>query len=360
MKKLFLPLLLFFSCFAQAQDRYEYHIPKATNDGWQVNAASTEGMDLALYEKLFTSLNAQEHKMHSMLIIKNSKLVMEEYFNGYDQEKHQDLRSVTKSVISLLVGIAIEKGNIQSIDDPVAMYLPEFKDSKDPSDSKGQITIRHLLTMSSGMDCNDWDPKSAGQEDKLYKKKRWLDHMAGLPMVNEPGTASYYCTGGVMLLARIVELYGGMSWRAQAMQYLFKPMGITDVKFGHTSKKSMPEASKRLYMRPRDVAKIGQLVLKRGEWEGKQLVPSSWIEEISFKKTQISGLDYSFLWWKLPFTKDDQKVDATCATGNGGQYILVFPEHNLVAVFTGGAYNSQEDKLPFAIVNKVILPSLSR
>lgn len=360
MKK-FLILISLVSCGTLcAQQKYEYQTPALLNDGWEIGNASKEGLNLQLFEQFFTALNAQEHKLHSMLLVKEGKLVMEEYFNGYDHEQRQDLRSVTKSVISLLIGIALEEGRITSVDDPVAKYVPEFSRAVDAGSDKQSITIRHLLTMSSGMDCNDWDKQSAGQEDKLYKKKNWLKHMAGLAMLSDPGTESYYCTGCVMLLAHILELTSGLSWRYEAQKYLFGPMGITDVEFAHTSKKSMPEASKRLYMRPRDVAKLGQLILKWGQWEQKQLVPASWIEQISFRKTQISGLDHSYLWWKLPFEKDGKKVDATCATGNGGQYILVFPEYDLVAIFTGGAYNSQEDKLPFAIVNKVILPSLSR
>lgn len=360
MKKLFLLLIILSPASLLAQQPYEYHKPTVREDGWQVSTLKDEGIDLPLFEQFLTALSAQEHKMHSMLLVKNGKLVMEEYFNEFDHETRQDLRSVTKSVISLLVGIAIEKGNIASVDDPVSKYLYEFRSAANDDPGKQMITIENLLTMSSGMDCNDWDKKSAGQEDKLYKKKNWLDYMADLPMVRDPGSESYYCTGGVMVLTRILELTSGMDWRLQADEYLFKPMGITNVEYGHTSKKKMPSASHRLYMLPRDVAKLGQLILKWGQWERKQLIPASWIEQISFRKTQISGLDYSYLWWKLPFEKDGKKVDATCATGNGGQYILIFPEYDLVAVFTGGAYNSQEDKLPFAIVNKVILPSLSR
>ncbi len=360
MKRLFLSLIIIIHAPLLAQQQYEYKTPALLSDGWEVGNASEEGLDVKLFEQVFTALNAQEHKMHSMLLVKEGKLVMEEYFNGYNHEQRQDLRSVTKSIISLLVGIAIDQGRIGSVDDPVAKYLYEFRSAANDAPEKRMITIEHLLTMSSGMDCNDWDKKSAGQEDKLYKKKNWYDFMAALPMVRNPGSESYYCTGGVMVLTRILELTSGMDWRLQADEYLFKPMGITDVEYGHTSKKKMPGASHRLYMRPRDVAKLGQLVLKWGQWKGKQLAPAAWIEQISFRKTQISGLDYSYLWWKLPFKKNGKKVDATCATGNGGQYILIFPEYDLVAVFTGGAYNSQEDKLPFAIVNKVILPSLSR
>ena len=112
-------------------------------------------------------------------------------------------------------------------------------------------------------------------------------------------------------------------------------------------------------MRPRDMAKLGQLVLQQGQWKGKQIVSKAWIEEATTPKTKITGIDYGYLWWNLPFQYQGKAIQCKLATGNGGQYIMVFPELELVAVFTGGAYNSQDDKLPFALMNRVILPSFS-
>ena len=112
-------------------------------------------------------------------------------------------------------------------------------------------------------------------------------------------------------------------------------------------------------MMPRDMAKIGKLILNKGMWDEQQIVSEEWINESISLKTKITGIDYGYLWWTISFKVKDQKVLATVATGNGGQYIMIFPDHNMVAVFTGGAYNSQEDKLPFAIMQDVFLPTFS-
>ena len=113
-------------------------------------------------------------------------------------------------------------------------------------------------------------------------------------------------------------------------------------------------------MTPRDLAKIGQLVLNKGSWNGQQIISGSWIEDATTPKTQITGIDYGYLWWNIPFKLGEKILTAKTATGNGGQYIMVIPELDLVAVFTGGAYNSQDDKLPFAIMQDIFLPTFGR
>ena len=299
-----------------------------------------------------------ETKIHSFLLLKNGDLFLEKYYGAYDRHSPHDLRSTTKSIRALLMGIALDKGLIKSLDDPVLNYLKDLKPQKNLDERKGQITLRHLLTMSSGLECNDWDPKSRGQEDRVYRKKDWLQYTMDLPMANDPGEVSAYCSMGAIMIAEVIHKTSGMSIQEFAQQYLFDPLAIQEVSWGHTANKEVLDAGKRLYMTPRDMAKLGQLVLQKGQWKGEQIVSKSWIEEATSPKTKITGIDYGYFWWNLPFQGMDQTYMATLAMGNGGQYIMVFPELKLVAVFTGGAYNSQEDKLPFAIMNRVILPTL--
>jgi CubicO group peptidase (beta-lactamase class C family) len=213
--------------------------------------------------------------------------------------------------------------------------------------------------MSSGLDCNDWDKKSEGQEDKVYRKKDWIKYTLNLPMVNEPGTVSNYCSMGVVLIAEIISQSSGMTIDKFAEQYLFKPLGIDNVSWHHTSKKEIISSGKRLYMCSRDMAKIGQLMLNKGKWNEKQVVSEKWIEESTRPKTKIAGIDYGYLWWNIPFKTKEKRIVSKLATGNGGQYIMIFPELDMVAVFTGGAYNSQEDKLPFAIMTDIFLPAFT-
>lgn len=257
------------------------------------------------------------------------------------------------------MGIAIDKGFIDNIDDPISKYLKPLAPKKNLDERKEKITIRNLLTMSSGLDCNDWDMKSKGQEDKVSKKRDWLQYTLDLPMINDPGAVSNYCSMGAILVAEIVSRASGMTIDKFAERYLFDPLGIVNVSWGHTSDKEIIPSGKRLYMTSRDVAKIGQLVLNDGKWMEQQLVSKKWIEESTIPKTKITGIDYGYFWWNLPFMVNGKVMISKAATGNGGQYIIVLPEIDMVAIFTGGAYNSAEDKVPFAVMTNVFLPTFA-
>jgi CubicO group peptidase (beta-lactamase class C family) len=342
-----------------AQNTYTYKQPKKLNDGWETNNLKAHNVDSTLLYKMFNQLNTQKHKLHSILLIKNDEIILEEYFDTYALDTQHDLRSTTKSIRSILLGIAIDKGFINSIDDPISKYLKDLVPEKNRDERKDKITIKHLLTMSPGWDCNDWDATSKGQEDRVYKKKDWLQYTLDLPMINDPGKVSNYCSMGAMLVAEIISRASEMSIDTFAEQFLFKPLGIDNISWGHTSDKNVIASGKRLYMTPRDMAKIGKLILNNGKWNDTQVVSKTWIEEATTPKTKITGIDYGYLWWNFPFKFKEKFTIAKLATGNGGQYIMVLPELEMVAVFTGGAYNSQEDKLPFVIMTDILLPTFS-
>jgi len=361
MKSITSILTILFVLNLSAQKTYTYSPPETLNDGWQTNSLKEKGYDTKLLKVLFEKLlYTDEHDIHSMLVVKDDEILLEEYFEDYKANTQHDLRSTSKSIRSLLLGIALDKGFIKSIDDPISKYLKTLKPKKNLDERKDAITIKHLITMSAGWDCNDWDKKSKGQEDRVYKKKDWLQYTLDLPMINDPGEVSTYCSMGVTLMTQIIVEASGMPIDAFANKFLFEPMDITNVGWNHTSKKSVINASKRLYMTPRDMAKIGKLILQKGEWNDQQLVSSEWIEAATTPKTKITGMDYGYLWLNIPFQlKDGSFITSKVATGNGGQYIMVFPQYNMIAIFTGGAYNSAKDKIPFAIVKDVLLPTFS-
>lgn len=355
-----LVVLVLLTTHIVAQSGYSYTQPKETNDGWKTDHLRSVGIDSTLIYNLFTQLRTADHKIHSALLIKNDKLVIEEYFNDHYQNKVHDLRSSTKSIRSILLGIAIDKGFINDINDPISKYLKNPKANKNLDSSKEEITVKHLITMSSGLDCNDWDKKSKGQEDKVYRKKDWLQYTLNLPMVNTPGEVSNYCSMGVVLMVEVISQASGMSISDFADKYLFNPLGINNVKWGHTSKKKVIDSAKRLYLTSRDMAKIGLLVLNNGEWNSKRIVSEKWITDSTTPKVKISNTDYGYLWWNIPFVLNNKKINSITAMGNGGQYIMIIPEHDIVGVFTGGAYNSEEDKVAFSIMNNIFLPSLAK
>ncbi|RMA64789.1 serine hydrolase domain-containing protein [Ulvibacter antarcticus] len=345
--------------FCYGQDTYTYSQPKELGDGWKTSDLKSQNVDTTLIYKLFNQLKDRENQIHSVLLVKNDQLIIEEYFKGQSVNDAHDLRSTTKSIRSILMGIAIDKGFIESIDDPISKYLKNPIPNKNLDERKEKITIKHLLTMSSGLDCNDFDRKSKGQEDKIYRKKDWLQYALDLPMVNEPGGVSNYCSIGTVLIAEIVSQASGMPIDKFAEQYLFNPLGITNVEWGHTSKKEVIPSAKRLYMRSRDMAKIGQLILNNGKWNDTQIISKKWVEESTSTKTKIEGIDYAYLWWNIPFKLNDKILVSKTASGNGGQFIIIIPEMDMVAVFTGGAYNSQDGQLAFAIMNDIFLPTFT-
>ncbi len=338
--------------------QYQYTTPETLDDSWQTTDIRIFAKDTTRLYKMMNQLNQVDHKLHSMLLIKDNQLLLEEYFSDYDLHQQHDLRSASKSITSILLGIAIDKGYIDNINDPITKYLKEPVPQKNKSLEKDQITIKHLVTMSSGLDCNDWDKSSLGQEDKVYKKKDWLQYFVDLPMVNTPGDIAQYCTMGQILATEIISQTSGMSIDEFCSQFLFEPMEITNVSWGHTSNKNVIPSAKRLYMTPRDMAKIGQLILDKGKWEGNQLVSENWVNQSTSPHVKITGVDYGFLWWSIPVKIDFEIYQCIAATGNGGQYIMTFPALDVVAVFTGGAYNSQDDKLPFKIIQDVLLPAI--
>jgi len=346
--------------YLHGQATYRYHPPKFMDDGWEIGDLVREGIDTTRIAQLFNQLREGPNQIHSVVIVQEKKLVVEEYFNGQERAVPHDLRSATKSIRSLLLGIAIDKGFIGSVHDPISKYLKNLTPKKNLDPRKETITIAHLMTMSSGWDCNDMDKKSVGQEDKVYRKKDWLQYTLDLPMINEPGKVAQYCSMGTILAAEIISQSSGLSIDQFAEKFLFVPLGISTVNWGHTSNKPVIPSGKRLYMTSRGLAKLGQLVLQKGHWNGQQIVSEKWMETSTTTKTQVNGMNYGYLWWQFTFPVNGRMVHSITATGNGGQHIMIFPELDLVAVFTGGAYNSQEARLPFMIMKDVFLPAFSK
>ncbi|MEO9891886.1 serine hydrolase [Aurantibacter sp.] len=353
-------IALITNAFCYGQEKYSYSQPSDLNDGWKTNSLLAKHVDTTLIHTLFNKALNKDNKLHSVLLIKNGELIIEEYFNGAATNLPHDLRSTTKSIRSILMGIAIDKGFIENVNDPIFKYLKSPTPLKNLDNRKSEITIKQLLTMSSGLDCNDWNKSSKGQEDKVYKKKDWLQYTLDLPVINEPGSVSNYCSMGAILIAEIISQASGITIAEFAQKYLFNPLQITNINWGHTTNKKIISSGKRLYMTSRDMAKIGQLILNKGSWKGNQIISENWVEEATTPKTKITGIDYGYFWWNIPFKVKNNHIISKVATGNGGQYIMIFPELELVAVFTGSVYNSQEDKVPFAIMQDIFLPSLAQ
>lgn len=355
---LFFGFILFFTTLSFGQGGTTQFSNENSEASWKINTSTSIPLDTALLANLLQKLTVERHEIDGFVLAKNDQILVESYFNGFQDTAIHDLRSVTKSILSLLIGIALDRGFIQNVNDPISKYLNQFGSIKHLDPLKNTITIKHLLTMSGGLDCNDWDKKSKGQEDKVYRQKDWIQYTLDLPLIHLPGTVSAYCSMGTVLLAEIISQASGLSIDQFALTYLFNPLKIERAKWGYTSDREVIPSGKRLYMAPKDLLKIGLLVLNKGRWNGSQIVSEVWISESTTPKTKITGVNYSYLWWNIPLQASDTSGTAITATGNGGQYVMIFPDLDVVAVFTGSAFNSEQDKLPFSIMQRVVLPAL--
>ena len=350
-------LLLFQTSWGQQE--YKYQVPQQLEDGLQTADMRAFTRDTARIYELFRQLPGGDHEIKSILVLKNGQLMLERYIGLEHQNTQFDLRSATKSIRSLLIGIAIDKGFIESIDDPIQKYLGQLQPKKNLDYRKASITIRDLLTMSPGWDCNDRDKGSAGQEDRIYRKKDWLQYALDLPMINEPGEITNYCSIGTAMLMEILSRASEMPVDEFASKYLFEPLGISNYSWGHTSKKEVNPSAKRLYMTSRDMAKIGLLAMQNGQWDGRQIVSEEWIALSTTRHTDIDGSGYGFLWWMTAFPHNGKPLPGYAASGNGGQYIVVFPDQELICVFTGTAFNSDKAGVPLFIMRDVLIPTFA-
>lgn len=340
------------------QFEYRYAAPEKTGDGLEVGAMKTAGLDEGLINQMVEKIAAEIYKnIHSVLIVKDGKLVAEEYFYDYDRNRLHQMRSTTKSVVSALVGIAIEKGFIKSVNEPVLSYFPEYE-VKNLSEEKKKITIENLLTHQSGLDCDDDNQKSAGNELKMIASPDWVKFTLDLPMIGKPRNKGKYCSGGVIVLGRIVEKASGKALKEFALQNLFKPLGITDFEWNFKPDNSSVETFCQIYLTPRQMAKFGLLYLNGGKSGGKQIVSSNWVKNSLAKHSVVGDTDYGYLWWRPWFNVSGKRADGIAARGYGGQRIYLWQDLNLVVVITGGNYNgnSPSDE----ILVKFILPSFDK
>ena len=341
-----------------------YKEPAKLDDGWDVSSLVTEGIDSTMYNGVINKLvNDKNYKrMHSLLIVKNNKLVAEDYFYEFDENKKHDLRSANKTINSILMGIAIDRGFIKNVDMKVYDIFPEYQSIIDWGDNKHQLTIKHLLTMNTGLDCNDWDEKSVGNEEVLYKTKDWIKSFLQLPFKAKSGMQFSYCTFGEIMARTIIVKATGISLQDFAKKYLFDPLSIENYEWTMTMP-SREDIGIRVSLTPRDFAKLGQLYLDEGIWKGEQIVSIDWVKTsvISHTTTTEKRLGYpkyGFLWWKNYFDIKGRLIEGYQAQGNGGQMVFVFPDFDMIVVFTAGNYSNPRMLNAFKIMGDDILPSL--
>jgi CubicO group peptidase (beta-lactamase class C family) len=348
--------------------------PSAGSDHWPVANSDSVGISSTTLCPMVKWLNDwKEGNVHSVLVVRHGKLVFEHYFTGIDEklgnplgevtfgpETRHDARSMTKSVTDLLVGIAIDRGWIKSIDASVFSFFPQYADLRTPE--KDRITLRHLLTMSSGLEWHEFDTpytSDANSENQMDNAKDPYRYALQQPVVAPPGRVWNYNSGSTELLGAILRKATGKPLDQLARSLLFEPLGITDVEW-YKYAQGNPSAAAGLRLRPRDLAKIGQLVLQRGAWNGKQIVSAGWIDAST--TPQINGFlvfFYGYQFWLGRSLVDRHPVDWAAAWGLGGQRVFIIPDLDLVVVVTAGLYRSDiQAQVPLKILNQYVLSAV--
>jgi CubicO group peptidase (beta-lactamase class C family) len=341
---------------------YRYAAPRAMADGIRTADAADLGLSRqALEQAVQGVLDGTWPDVHSMLVYYGGRLVLEEYFYGYNVQRPHQMRSATKSIVSALAGIASTRGNAAQLATPVMARLP-YAIHANPDARKQRITLGDLLAMRSGLACNDYDRNSPGNEATLYEAADWVKATLDLPMERDPGDQGQYCSAGVAVVGRLTELAVGKDLPSFAQDALFGPLGISrsDWRWNYELTRRNREYS-QIHLRPRDLLKFGLLYAQGGRRDGQQIIPADWVEVSLSKQSRIGGTDYGYFWWRpwlnVETAGGARRVDFSAAQGNGGQKIYIVPQHKLVVVFTGGDYNSGGSP-PNKIMATLILPAV--
>jgi len=320
----------------------------------------TVAQDKALLAEMIQLAREGEYEnIHSVLVLEEDSLVVEEYFGGYDADRPHQMRSATKVIGSMLVGIAIDRGILPSEEVPMHRYFErDYEPAYGWTEQARAVRIRDLLSMTSGYDCDDLATPAFACEDAMYETDDWVRYALDLPIVHPPGVHWAYNSSSLILVGEAIARSSGMALAEFADQYLFGPLGTERFQWA-TSPRGHAWVGGGARSIPRDMVKIGQLMLKRGVWNGERILSDRWIEVSTSPQADYhAGVEYGYIWQIGQFFLDGELIPAYWASGNGGQYIVVFPEHDLVVVFTGGNYNSPLASQPFEMLDRYILPAL--
>jgi CubicO group peptidase (beta-lactamase class C family) len=323
------------------------------NTEWPIASAAASGLSEAKLKSLEADIRAGKFvKISSVLVARHGKLIYEGYFDG-DGSTLRDTRSATKSITDMLVGIAIDEHKLSGVDARVLALLPErARKMQNPDPRKTAITVEDFLTMSSPLECDDWNDASRGNEERMYLVEDWAQFILDLPVrgrmhlgekVEAPryGRNFSYCTGGVFTLSEVLEKATGVRTDQYAQDRLFAPMNIEDATWVY-SPANVPQTGGGLRLSSRDLLKLAQLYLNAGSWRGKRIVSESWVKASTTPHAQIDdATEYGYLWWLKSFQAGDKKYPAFFMSGNGGNKVVAIPSLDMAAVITSTNYNAR-------------------
>jgi len=340
-------------------------------DDWPTATPEDSGFAPGMAEKLDRLVaNGSLKNLHAVVVVRRGKLVLERYYAGldehwgrplgevtFDASTAHDLRSVSKSIVGLLYGIALAEGKVPPPDAPLLEQFPDYADLADDLLRK-RMTVDNALTMQMGTAWDESlsyaDPRNSERAMELAEDR--YRFVLDRPMLAEPGGQWVYNGGATAVIAKLISLGTGRELLDFAQEKLFAPLGITRVEWVKGSDGEYVAAS-GLRLRPRDLAKIGQLALNRGQWDGRQVVPADWLTASFTPHAKADEeLSYGYQWW---LGVHEGRVRWVSGFGNGGQRLYCNPGLDLVLVVTAGNYNQPDAwQIPVAIILEVILPAL--
>ncbi|MGH8225573.1 MAG: serine hydrolase domain-containing protein [Gammaproteobacteria bacterium] len=351
---------------------YAYRVPVRENDGWRTDSLSAVDLDQkplrALLDRILDTRYAGFHTpyIHSLLIARHGKLVLEKYFYGYDRDRVHDMRSAGKTFAGVLVGLAMAHGAKFDLSTPAYSLFPEYKQIANLDARKHAMTVEDLLTMTSGLACDDNDDASPGNEDTMqnqHKQFDWYLYTLDLPMAHAPGgKQAVYCSAGINLLGGIVRNTTGTPIPEFFYDYVARPL---DIRHYHIN--LMPTGAAYMgggiEMRPRDQLKLGQLYLDGGVWYGRRVIASKWVKEsLRVHSRFAADHGYGFAWHIIDLESGGKAYRLYEAGGNGGQFVLIIPKLDMVVGFTAGNYGDFRTWYKFMteLVPKYVIPAAAK
>lgn len=291
---------------------------------WEISTPKAEGMNEEILNNIDDYIKQKHYRLvNSVLVIKNEKIIFEHYYNKFNVNSRNNIKSIWKSILSITLGICIDKGIIKSLDEPISKYLKEFNQGEHPYHKA--ITIRHLLTMSSGMYWNGGVHYSCPMMMQMMRSGSWISHISDIAMENYPGNKFQYKEWDVILLSAIISNAAGKTAYEICNEFLYKPLEITSGVWSQSPDKvsyTVMKGEENSDLSARDLAKIGLLFLNKGVFQGKRIISENYIKQAI--SPSVASNEYGYLWWLFD--------GGYACRGYGGQEVNVYPNEQLIIV----------------------------
>ncbi len=332
------------------------HEVEDLQDGWQQGAPEVHAL---IQGQLKAALADQQYEnLHGVVVAQGPKILFEGYFEGYTRYRPHDTRSAGKSISALIAGIAMDKSRL-TLNSKLYDFFPEYREKPTWDARKDGILFKHLLGMSSGLDAFDDRPSPGNENTYQQRQSDWIDYGLQLPYSFEPGSQLVYASANYLLVGAIIQRATQIPLHQFAQKRLFSPLSIHDFQWFRDPKNNAYAAG-GIALTPRDMAKLGRLVLKNGAYQGQQIVPQSWIEKVKVPAAEgnLFHKNYSYGWYIHQEEIRDQTVDIVSAGGNGGQRIYLVPALDAVIVTTMGNYNTDKQWHADHLIVNLLIPAV--